>query len=526
MIEHEHPRRTASWTTPLVLAIVVPATVLAPLLGSPLKADDRFNILRFGAQYSSDRLGLLRDAWGSIDFYLNLGNFRPLGRVLEHSLDTMAFTIAETLGLPVFVATRVTHLLSAVVLSLVLVLFVETMTRRVPLRAAGPSAAAVLVPFVFAVGLVASARSSTIVVFLDLYALSAAVLLLLAAAAARTAAFGAAGTGPRAGAALLVAAVVGASAAAFNEFGYLAAGLAPLAFLTRGRATLALGWRALLATRGVRELGAGLAGFAAVFVPIRLEVVRRCAEFTCYGNSELALGPDLPGALVHRLLTALPGTGWRVAVPDGEPWIVPDRIGTLLLLAVLTACAVAGGRALRAARPIEPPAIVGLGVVGLATVGAGALLASASAAVQRSVGGWPIGTGWREAPLAAAGMALLVTGLLVVLAHAATRRGHGARTSWIVAIPAAAAALTLLANLAFVDADLEREDSALHARLDLSVSHADLTDAGDAARCALFDEFRELYPDREDWHVRMGLALDQAMQRLHARDYCQGDVGA
>ena len=69
----------------------MPLVVLAPLVALTPAADHRFNVYGNGGMFRDDPWRIVSRTVASSAALPDLGNFRPLGRMLEKSLDLLAF---------------------------------------------------------------------------------------------------------------------------------------------------------------------------------------------------------------------------------------------------------------------------------------------------------------------------------------------------------------------------------------------------------------------------------------------------
>ena len=167
--------------------MLVPLTVLAPIVAVAPTADHRFNLYWHGGMFRDDPLEIVSHTLRSMPGYLGRGNFRPLGRMLEKSLDLFAYSLSDLLGLPVNVSFRLVSFLSAIVLCVVAVLLAECVVSRGRLFRDAPSTLAASTPFAVGAGFIAAGTTSPVILFGGLYLLSAALVLGVAAAAAGSA---------------------------------------------------------------------------------------------------------------------------------------------------------------------------------------------------------------------------------------------------------------------------------------------------------------------------------------------------
>ena len=475
------------WRALLLRCLPAPLVVLSPLVTLTLSADHRFNIYNNGGRYATRPWRLFEAAVTTVPQYLDAGNFRPVGRVLEWSLDVAAFALTALFGVPAPIGLRLISFLAAILLTVVAVVFVEAIVaRRRRLFDGSPSVAAAMLPFAVGAGLVAAGRLSTTVLFGGLYLTTSALVLGVAAWACRA---------RRAG---LLIVLVGAALAAFNELAYLAVPLATVAVLLRGRAVLGLGWRRVLRGAPARFAGLLWIGFLPVFVPVRLLIRQRCASGGCYVGSDIAYR-GAAAAVPGRMVSWLPPLMWPRATGGEFPHLataVPAM--AFVVLAMLAWRALRGLRELPTLDGRQSGALVGVAVALLALAGT---LAALSAQVQ----GLPVGSGWRDSGLATVAGSVLVLALwrrfLVVL----------------LAVLVVAGTVSAAANKDFRDASAGGRFPYLYDRVAQEVAGFDRTPAGDARRCALRDAFLQV--DSRDGE-RFEMSLDRATRLLAGRRFC------
>jgi hypothetical protein len=507
------------WRGRWVRAVSLPLLVMLPLIAAVPLSDSRYNAYRFGGAYSQRPWELFTDPITSIPRYLDYGNFRPLGRLLERGLDALAFAVSSALTMPLPTPLRLTHLAAVALFVVVLVVFAETVTSPVPLRAGRPSVATVVVPLVLATTLVASGRTSSVIVFTDLYAMSTALVLGVAAAAAR---YGvvtgtAVGRWRLAGVALL-----GAALAIVNEVAYLAVPLAWVAVALRGRLTLHRSWSELARSAAAKRLVAGTAGFAVVFLPLRVMLAVRCADGSCYDGSDVSLGWELFPTFGHRLVSWVPPVGWYPATRDAPAgWFLPSDLLTWVLVGVLVLVAWRLLRATPTLRPLSRSQALALAGVGASTLFLVALLVALSADVQGQVmDGWAIGSGWRDTVMVGAGAALLVSAGL--LSPRVARRPRLRATLLVLLVVLAVG--TTMANQGQARGLAIRADAALHTEIAVAVTSFLDTEEGDAHRCELFARFVNSIPDQAHNHRRLDEALNEATQARFGQDFCSTGI--
>ena len=478
------------WRRIVTRAVVVPLVVLLPLVTLTPTADHRFNVYSNGGRFAANPLQLPLSEVESVPTYLALGTFRPLGRLVEWSLDVAAFAGTGLLGVPATIGLQVVSFAAAVLMTLAAVLLAQSVTSRGRLFAAPPSSLVALVPFAVGAGLVAAGNTSTAVLFGGLYFTSAALVLAIAAWACRA---------RRSGPLVILA---GAVLAAFNEIAYLAVPLATAAVLIRARIVLGQDWRATLRGPGMRFAALLWAGFLPVFVPVRTLIYQRCANGGCYTGSDIALG-GAPAAFPQRLVAWLPPLQWQRA--GLHSW----GIFAVLALIVLIVLAVRTPRGI----PADRRQALGLAAVALVILVLGAALSSLNADVQAMAARGLRGQGWRESGLTAVAGAMLLV--------AAGRRFPTPSLAVLVV----AGMFSAAANKDFRDASAGDRYPYLHDRIAQEVAGFDPTPEGDARRCALRDAFiRSSIANHNGvyaWELRrIDRSLDRATKQLSGRRFC------
>ncbi len=527
--EHAEPSEPAEPSGPSVAgppprgrwlrAIGLPLLVMLPLIGAVPLSDSRYNAYRFGGAYAQRPWELLTDPITSIPRYLDYGNVRPLGRLLERGLDALAYAVSSALAMPLSTPMRLTHLAAVAVFVVVLVVLVETVTSPTPLRAGRPSGATALVPLALATTLVASGGTSSVIVFTDLYALSTALVLGLTAAAARHRLLVGADVTRRQ---LLGAALVGAALPIVNEVAYLTVPLAWTAVALRGRLTLGRSWPDLAESGAVKLLLAGTIAFATVFLPLRVMLALRCADGSCYDGSAVALGWELFPALGHRLLSWVPPVGWYPATRNApSQWYLPSDPLTWLLLAAIVVLAWRLLRDLSTARQLTGRQASALAGVGAAVLLLVATMVALSADVQGQVmDGWAMGSGWRDTLMVGAGASVLVAAVL--LAPPAARRPRLRLVALGLLVLLAVG--TALANQGQARGLASRPDAALHTEIAVAVTNFLDDEVGDERRCQLFARFVDSIPDQAHNHRRLHEALNATTQARYGQDFCSTGI--
>ncbi|MEV6298632.1 hypothetical protein AB0M02_04420 [Actinoplanes sp. NPDC051861] len=496
------------WGHVLRRCVLVPLIVLVPLLAVAPRGDHRFNIYWHGGMFRDDPLRIVSHTVATGETYLRLGNFRPLGRMTEKSLDLLAFLGMQQLHLPATVALRLVTVGAAILLTFAVVLFAESVLTRGRLFGTAPSTVALLLPYAVGAGLVAAGRNSTTTLFGGLYLTTAALVLLVAVAACRLERL-------RWWHAVL-ALSAGGGLAVFNEPAYFAVPLATVAVLARGRFVLGQGPRQLLRSAGVRLTALLWAGFLPVFAAVRWVIRGYCADGGCYHGSDLVM--DGKGLLVlpARMLAWAPPAQWHAAtgsVAGDWLWGV-FPVAALLVIGVLVLRTIKGVSS--ATRPATRP-LAGLAVAALALLLFGALPAALSVEVHTNLAGTALWTeGWRDsATTAPAGMLLVVA--LALLITRARRRS----LALLLAGLALAATGSAAANRSYADQSARWSTSQLDNRISLAMGAFEPGGAGDARRCALLAEALRNNGGGPFQQQRYTDSLDMAARALAGVPFCR-----
>jgi hypothetical protein len=496
-----------SWAAVVRRCALVPLVVLLPLVALTPNADHRFNVYANGGRYAARPWLMVLDAVRTVPQYLRLGNFRPLGRIVEWSLDLLTFAMTGLLGVPADIALRVVSFAAAIVLTLAATVFAESVTARGRLAGGRPSVLVATVPFAVGAGFVAAGRTSATVLFGGLYFLSAALVLGVAAALCRVRRLGP-------GEALLWV-LAGAALAAFNELAALALPLALVTVLLRERVVLRGCWRDIGKTLSIRATALVWLGFLPVFLPARMIIFAKCSPGGCYAGSDVAL-PGAAAALPNRLTAWLPPLMWQRAAA-GTHLRLPDALPLLGLLALAVLAWRAARQLPRLATLDRRQSLALAGATATALL-LGAILAALNADLQALARQGIWGQGWRESGLTGA------AGGVLVLALAAARCRSWAATALVPLV--VAGAIGVAANKAVHDGSSGGSFPYLHDRIALEIADFDPTPAGDSRRCALRATFiasstanHHGVPDRAEL-TRIDVSLNRATEQLDHRRFC------
>jgi hypothetical protein len=486
------------WRRVWLRAVLVPLIVLMPLVALAPTADHRFNLYWHGGLFRDNPLRIVPHTLDSVHGYLTLGNFRPLGRMLEKSLDLAAYAASDLLSVPVNVTFRLVSFGGAIVLTGTAVLLAECIVAPGRLFRRAPSTLAATLPFAVGGGFVAAGSASPAILFGGLYLTSAALVLGVAAALCRVSR----PIGWRA----VPLVVGGAALASFNELAYLALPLATAAVLVRQRVVLRR-----FARPGLHALMLLWIGFLPVFVGVRLIIRGYCAAGECYRGSDIVVGPAVAEAVPVRMVAWLPPLMWRSATQGAHrPWLIGAV--TLIALVALGALAWRAARDLPRLTPVSRSSAYAVAVVALTAVVLGATLGSLNADVQAIVSHGRWGQGWRDTAVTAAAGAVFLT----ALSHAVVRRRLVVVLIGFVLVAAVSAA----ANKSYRDQLARTEPARLADRIAVEMADFDHSVAGDARRCALRAEFRTIYARSAFSLKRFDESLDVAAEQQAGVRFC------
>jgi hypothetical protein len=491
------------WLRVWTRAALAPLVVLMPLVGLAPTADHRFNLYWHGGLFRDDPLRIVPHTLASVRQYLLLGNFRPLGRMLEKSLDLAAYTLSDLFGVPVTIGFRLVSFAAAIALTVVVVLLAECVVAPGRLFARPPSTLAATLPFAVGGGFVAAGSASPAILFGGLYLLSAALVLGVAAALCRVER----PVGRWRGGLLILG---GAALASFNEMAYLALPLGTVAVLVRRRFVL----RGGTAGPAVRVLLLLWLGFLPVFGTVRLVIRGYCAAGGCYRGSDLAVGAGTVQAVPVRMVAWLPPLMWRSATQDAHrPWLTGGiAVVALVALGWLVAHA---ARDLPRLTPVTRRQAYGLATIAFAAEVLGATLGALNADVQALVARHRWGQGWRDTAITAAAGALLLTAVL----HGLIRR----RLVVVLVVLGLVATVSTAANKSYRDQLATQAPFLLANRVAAEMADFDRTPAGDARRCVLRAEFRTLYAGSAFSLRRFDQSLDVAAEQRAGVRFCAAE---
>jgi hypothetical protein len=286
---------------------------------------------------------------------------------------------------------------------------------------------------------------------------------------------------------------------------------------------LRLSWSQLRSVVGTKLLMAGLAGFLALFLPVRGYLALHCATYDCYALSEMVFTTRTPAVMLGRSVSWLPPLAWGVATePAAGWWFLPGHPAAMLLVLSVVLVSV---QLLRGYRTAENPpgAARALLLLGGLMVLAGAAIGGTSSYMQTRL--WSIGTGWRDTTLLVIGGALILAGATVATLErlqATRQKSAHAITGGLLIL---ATAVTVQANGIWAEAVRSKPESIILNQIALSVVDIDDSEAGQEHRCELLARYLRPYAPGSYEELRMEEALDQATSRMHDASYCERPRG-
>ena len=521
--------------------------VVLPLVGMSLKSDVRLHLFQQVYYTDVNLFGIAHYLEERIFNFLDIGNFRPIGRSTEVLVHGFAFEAAEATGLAPHVVLGVMRVVVVALLAVLAAKMVGALARSAGV--ATDRSLVSLYPLAMGAVVVANGIIGGLAQFPHTFIGSVVLILAAALATARDRDLE---PRPLRTREYISMAAFGALLVMFYDVAYLAPAVAA-GFLVARAAVARMPLRAVLATAAVRRWAALGAGFAAVFIPVRIDIARRCAQNDCYPASDLSISPEVFETALPRLATGLPPVGWDYnaelarlfSVDAGLTGLATNSVLFAMLAAIVGFAVAAVARGWRpdtvpastAPASTADPSAAGPTAadqphraqarLAVALVGLGALMAILSASLaglsasmqQRDL---PIGEAWREAQLAQVAWSLIIAGCLAALDLAtrsqSTRRAL--RTA-VAAVLAIGMAFTLLANWRFAEVDRRDPTAALTSLIASSTIHVDTTETGDEIRCALAAGYREVTPEKvwiSGWRMRH--ELDRFMGKRYGLPYC------
>ena len=518
---------------------------MVPFTGTAFLGDQRRYIYMFTNETGGDPWPLLERTLDRVDFFLSLGNFRPLGRLWMVTVETMTLEAAMATGVPPHVIGGLIRLLMVGLLAACGAAVVSALWRSakagsgVDTELSGRSFTRVF-GLMLAVSMVASELHPVMwfpafLVGVVALALAVPVLVVSHASLFRPGSWRLremSGTDVRE---FLAMALLGGALALIYDLAYAVPLLCAVMLVVRGWLAR-MPWRRVLTSAAAARLLALGAGFTAVFLPVRLAIRARCSAYDCYGATDAVLSDFSFSKVLDRLATGSPPAGWRHTqallehdLPRGglmDTYLT--NWTTFLVLGVLGWAVWVSARAFsRDLRPMSER-VPGLPLrmawamiaVGVATSLLTALLVGFSRTVQNT--DWPIGAPWRETLMVQVGWAFVLAGLAVLAAAWLSSRLGPTGGRWVAALVAlglfGALLLTYYGNDQYARLLRSKPEENAVALVSASIVNFDTSEAGERARC----EVLRSYP-RTD---RFGVLdmLNELAESTYGQPFCDPDT--
>ena len=519
---------------------VAPALlVTAPLAGFAFHLDERLTIYKAAYFERDEWLNAIHYAYDSTDSYLNRGNFRPLGRLVEGLLTGFAFEVAEATRLSPHVVMGVFRILAVLILAYICTNIVAVLARSSGLRLNSP--ATVLYPLVLGVVLVANGRSGPLVHFSFVFITAVGFIFLVALLVARDI-----DMQPRSLTwyELVGMALLGAVAASYYDLVYIAVPLAATFIVARAAASC-MSVRSLLRSAAVRRWSALSVGFLAVFVPTRIEIATRCTREPCYVGTDISLSQDIIEVLPVRAFSATPPAGWSLVSglvrkygPEFGMWELITNSFLVLLLAAIVAVTIlaavaatsqAGNTVIQPAgdQQVHPAASVSstrirlgiiLGLFGTTIVALSTLLISLSRWIQTS----RIDHGWRDTLLTQTGWSFILIGVLVlILGLFRSNTVNRVLTIGLAMCLGIGLTMTLLTNARLTQVDRHSPIASVTNLISSATVNIDPTETGNMVRCTLLEVYTALEPETSRLAgPKLSKELDRLMLDRYGWPFC------
>ena len=512
----------------------VPAVIVAvPLVGFSFQGDDRRSLYHAANLIASDPLEALGQASPGAVSPAARGSLGPLGRIVESLQHALAFETAEAAGLAPHVVQGVVRVAMVAVLAVAAAAVVSAVMRSAGARSPSEPVTA-LFPLVLAAVLVAGGPGGPVtrspLVLIGAVALVLALALLVARdrdMEIRPVRW------PELGAVALVAAAAAAAHSLVSVAPAAAGGLVLARAAAAGQAPAAL-----LRTASLRRWAALSAGVIASFVVERAATAGRCDELFCFAGSGLSLSGGAAGLAARRMLTGAPPAGWahnaghadQAGLSFGMLDLAANSLLAILAVVIVAVAVRHGLAAVRGAADGDGPggptrAAACLAALGVAVAAPPALLAGLTSRLQSA--GPAVGEAWSDTLLVQVGWSFMISaavGAAVSAAAGAFRspRRRKVAAGVVAAVLGLAAVATLLANERLAYIDRRSSLPAVVSEISEFTVVVQSSDAANALRCRLVDDYARIGPDPGDWAggPQLRAELDQLMLQRHGWPFC------
>jgi hypothetical protein len=512
--------RSTRW--PLISGALAAATCSLAIGASP-EADERFGVYKFTAQFGNRPWKIVEHAISTIPRFIQSGNFRPLGRVVEWSGHDLAGQLSIWFNIPINISLGLLRMASAAFLAYAVCRLIE----RVVSSDRRPADRWILMPAVSI--LVASSFLVADVVgpvnmFSWFYLGTSAVVVMVAAVFTRAHWYE---SGPTGALALGILGLLGIALAAMNELSAIAIPLSLATILSRLIILEIQLDRDIIRLPVLKRWFAMLGGFLTLFIPVRLIIARTCSLNECYGASDFSVSSNYPATVVGRLMTGFVPTQWSYGLGDGIADGSSAR--TVVKLGLVFGAVVAVPvlwYAIRVAtfscgRLSHRAAASSLIVSGTLAFSTAAILGTSSVLQNPSL---QVGAGWRDSALTTPAMGVVLATALTILLGCLGTFKKTVSALLDAGIPLAALYVSILTTWSVTAAaatDVERQ---LNNRIALEAVVVDETAQSNASRCELLElwslNYRDsVYTSRPEQLER---ALDGFVKYAHGVDrFCE-----
>lgn len=517
------------------LAVAAPALIVTtPLVGHSLLGDDRRRLYRAAQDVGSNLFRAVDHSLHNIGNFLDRGNFRPVGRAVENIERAVVFEIAEATGLPLHAVNGAFRLVLLATLAVASFALIAAILQSSGVRQVSRHPVAALYPMALAATLVAGDHYGPITSYSLI--LIGSIILVFATAlwVARDKDMTPRRLAWHEPLAMLVCGAVLASA---YDLTYLGPPFA--AVFVAARAYAGSTGRALFRMACVRRWAYLSAGFFVVFVPVRIEIARRCTASSCYAATDVDLTADVAARSAERLLTGAPPAGWRytagLADAAGISFNLADLATNALLFVLLAAVVyITVGLALSARHSLPSALQESVGwtrtATSLSALGATAALMPALLVglSRRTQEVRPqVGEAWRETIMVQVGWSLLATAVLVcVFGVVRTPRSARLAAAVLAVMLGIAMTFTLLANARLTQVDRVQPLHVITTEVATAVVHFDPTESGNDRRCQLIEDYIDILPNPRQWvsGPNVWSELDRLTLGLHGIPFCDPEL--
>ena len=493
--------------------------VTIPAVANSLQADERFSIYANSGKYGLNLYRIIFDAFRTTPFYIQRGNFRPIGRAWEWSTHAVIGHFGVAFRIPMNYSLGVARVVIAAMFAFTFVRFFEKLLAKPGPNFVKEPRVSLLLLFISAIvpaSLVVSHQSGPLNLFPVLYVGTSAMVLLsvFPFMSMRVLQNGSLKVSE-----VLKFSFIGFLLASINEIAFIGIPLIGLTlccryFLTHASFSLAK----FRSTIGVKAFFVTISSFLTIFVPIRVLILLSCQANACYSASSFEISNAFPSTLVRRVFTGFLPSQWVRSFSFGVPFEQLLRVGPLLLFALsLLLIPVASNRGPQTsinmvkADQLKDFFVVGVMLVAVAVIPA--TLVSTSADVQSNR--LPVGVPWRESVLTTPTATAFLLLPLVFLLQTFVKR----RPSYFWRIFAITLALvSSLATLSVSQKASTNPEGMLNNRIALALVDFDLSGSGNTHRCSLLTDWAEIYNDKNgpDRPKQLQQSLDLYVSRFYA----------